>query len=221
MKYKLAVFDWNGTLIDDSPANLAGANATFRVAGVPELTMEQYRDTMDFPLIHFYNRNGVDTDTYLRNIDAFGEAFFSEYRKASEHMPLRTGAIEILDYFLEENVTLMILSNHLQEHLEEQLAARHIHHKFRHISGNTVFDKKEMTKMNKLERLKSIMDEHGYKAEESFIIGDSLEEPEIARAMGMTAVSVTWGCFSRRRLEGTTTSHIIDHLEDMIDILRT
>ena len=61
MKYKLGIFDWNGTLLDDSEANLAGSNATFRAAGVPELTMERYRDTMDFPLIHFYNRNGVDT----------------------------------------------------------------------------------------------------------------------------------------------------------------
>ena len=40
MKYKLAVFDWNGTLMDDTLANLAGANATFRAAGVPEITQE-------------------------------------------------------------------------------------------------------------------------------------------------------------------------------------
>ncbi len=210
MKFKLAVFDWNGTLIDDSLANLAGANATFRRAGVPELTMEQYRETMDFPLIHFYNRNGVDTDTYLKNIDVFGQAFFNEYSRASEHTPLRTGAMEILDYLLEQDVTLMVLSNHLQEHLEEQMAARHVHHKFKHISGNTVFDKKEMTKMNKLERLRSIMDEHGYQAQEAFIIGDSLEEPEIAKAMGMASVSVSWGCFSRPRLEASGTHHVID-----------
>lgn len=124
----------------------------------------------------------------------------------------------VLDALLEQNVTLMVLSNHLQDHLEEQMAARHVHHKFRHISGNTVFDKKEMTKMNKLERLQKIMDEYGYKPEESFIIGDSLEEPEIAKKLGMTSISVTWGCFSRKRLEQSNSSHVIDRFEEMRDI---
>ena len=219
MKYKFGIFDWNGTLIDDADANLAGANATFRLAGVPELTMEAYREMMDFPLIHFYNRNGVDTDTYLTNVGSFGEAFFKEYQEKSEQSPLRAGAIETLDRLLDGGVTMMVLSNHLQEHLEEQMAARHVHHKFKHISGNTAFDKSQITKMNKLDRLKKIMEEHGYKPEESFIIGDSLEEPEIAHTLGMTGISVTWGCFSRKRLEASNTNHVIDEIEDLIRIL--
>lgn len=87
MKYKFAIFDWNGTLIDDSHANLAGSNATFRLAGVPELTMERYRDTMDFPLIHFYNRNGIDPDTYLANVGPFGEVFLKNTRSNPKIFP--------------------------------------------------------------------------------------------------------------------------------------
>ncbi|HOO51955.1 MAG TPA: HAD hydrolase-like protein [Alphaproteobacteria bacterium] len=219
MKYKFGIFDWNGTLIDDSHANLAGANATFRLAGVPELSMERYRETMDFPLIHFYNRNGVDTDTYLANVGPFGNAFFKVYREQSENAPLKTGAMKALDHLLEQDVVLMILSNHLQDHLEEQLAERHVHSKFKHISGNEIFDKSQITKMNKLERLQKIMKDNGYKAHESFIIGDSLEEPAIAKAMGMTSVSVTWGCFSRARLEESSTHHVIDEIDELAGFL--
>lgn len=216
MKFKLGIFDWNGTLLDDSEANLAGSNATFRAAEMPELTMERYRDTMDFPLIHFYNRNGVDTDSYLANIDKFGEAFFTTYAAASEQSPLRVGAMAALDALLEQNVTLMVLSNHIQEHLEEQMAARHVHHKFRHISGNTVYAKRELTRMNKEERLKKIMTENGYTPSDAFIIGDSLEEPHIATNLGLTAISVTWGCFARHRLEHSGTHHIIDDFSELM-----
>ncbi len=216
MKYKLGIFDWNGTLLDDSEANLAGSNATFRAAGVPELTMERYRDTMDFPLIHFYNRNGVDTENYLSNINKFGDAFFTTYAAESEKAPLRSGAMEALDALLEQDMTLMVLSNHIQEHLEEQMAARHVHHKFRHISGNTVYAKRELTRMNKEERLNTIMKEYGYNPAESFIIGDSLEEPQIARNLGLTSISVTWGCFARHRLEQSGTGHIIEHFDELL-----
>ncbi|MDY0029593.1 MAG: HAD hydrolase-like protein [Pseudobdellovibrionaceae bacterium] len=219
LTYKFGIFDWNGTLIDDSYANLAGSNATLRLAGVSELTMETYRDTMDFPLIHFYNRNGVDTDTYLANVGPFGEAFFIEYQERSKTALLREGAMETLDLLLDNGLTMMVLSNHIQGHLEEQMATLHIHHKFKHISGNTAFDKSQITKMNKLDRLKRIMEEHDYRPEESFIIGDSLEEPEIARSLGMTSISVTWGCFSRKRLEASKTHYIIDQIQDLVGIL--
>lgn len=220
MKYKLAIFDWNGTLIDDSFANWAGSNATFRVMGLPEITMERYRDTMDFPFIHFYNRNGLDTDTYLKNTDKLSEAFLGVYQEEQKKAPLRAGTIELLDNLLDKNLTLMILSNHIQEHLEEQLADRHVHAKFKHICGNPVYGQQDHTRTTKLGRLQKIMDEFGYTAGESFIVGDSLEEPDIAHAMGMTCVSVTWGCFSTERLRKSPTHHVIDNLAELPRMLQ-
>jgi len=220
MKYKLAIFDWNGTLIDDTFANLAGANATFREADVPEVTLEKYREIMDFPLIHLYNRNGVDTDTYLRNTEAFNKAFMDVYCEEEKKASLRAGAMELLDGLLDKGITLMILSNHIQDHLELQLAERHVHGKFKHICGNQDFRSQELTRTNKMGRLQKVMDEFGYKPEDSFIIGDSLEEPEIAHHLGMTCISVTWGCFSAERLRKSTTNYVIDDLAELPKILQ-
>lgn len=220
MKFKLGIFDWNGTLIDDSFANWAGSNATLRAAGVPEISKERYRETMDFPLIHFYNKNGIDTDTYLKSTDMLNSAFMDVYDVEQKKAPLREGAMDILDALLDKNLTLMILSNHVQEHLEGQLATRHVHGKFKHICGNPQFKSSELTRTNKMGRLQKIMDEFGYNPEESFIIGDSLEEPDIAKQMGMTCVSVTWGCFSAERLRKSPTHHVIDDLAELPKILQ-
>lgn len=216
---KLGIFDWNGTLIDDSFANHAGSNATFQVAGRPPITLEQYRATMDFPLIHFYNRNGIDTDTYLSQTSAFNDAFMDVYKREQEKANLRHGAMDVLDTLLDSGMTLMILSNHIQEHLEEQLARLHVHGKFKHISGNPVFRSEELTKMNKLDRLKKVMADHFYNASEAFIIGDSLEEPDIAQTLGMKSISVTWGCFSEDRLRKSPTHHVIHEMSELLPIL--
>lgn len=220
MKYKLAVFDWNGTLIDDTFANLAGANATFRHAGVPEVSLERYRDTMDFPVIHAYTRNGVDPDHYLANFEEYGELFLRVYKEEARKASLRQGAVEVLDTLLDKGVTTMILSNYVQHELEAQMASYHVHHKFKHICGNTAFNAQEHTRTTKLGRLQKLMDEHGYKPEDAFIIGDSLEEPEIAKHMGMMCVSVTWGCFSEERLRKSPTNHVIDDLAELTKILQ-
>jgi phosphoglycolate phosphatase len=219
MKYKLAIFDWNGTLIDDSFANHAGSNATFLAAGRPPISIEQYRDTMDFPLIHFYNRNGVDTDTYLSKTSVFNNAFMDVYKREQEAANLRRGAMDVLDSLLDSGMILMILSNHVQEHLEEQLARLHVHAKFKHICGNPVFRSEELTTMTKLDRLKKVMAENSYNPSEAFIIGDSLEEPDIAHTLGMKSISVTWGCFSEGRLRKSQTHHVIHEMSDLLPIL--
>ena len=219
MDYKLAIFDWNGTLIDDSFANHSGANATLRAAGRPPISIEQYRDTMDFPLIHFYNRNGVDTDTYLSQTTILNDAFMDVYDIEQQKAGLRRGAVAVLDQLLDSGLTLMILSNHIQEHLEEQMARLHVHAKFKHICGNPVFRSEELTKMTKLGRLQKLMAEHSYDPADAFIIGDSLEEPDIAKTMGMTSISVTWGCFSETRLRKSPTHHVIDEIAELLPIL--
>ncbi len=219
MRYKLAIFDWHGTLIDDSFANLAGSNATLKAANRSEITLEAYRETMAFPLIHFYNRNGIDSDTYLGNIEAFNIAFFDIYSIEQKKAPLRRGTMELLDALLDKNMELIILSNHVQDHLEEQLAERHVHGKFKHICGNPVFNHKELTRMTKQDRLQTLLDTHGYNPQDAFIIGDSLEEPEIAEKLGMTSISVTWGCFNEARLRKSPTHHVIHELSELLPIL--
>ncbi len=220
MKYKLAVFDWNGTLVDDTLANLAGANATFRHAGVPEVTLERYRDTMDFPVIHAYTRNGINPDDYLANFEKYGDLFLTVYKEEARKASLRQGAVELLDTLLDKGITTMILSNYVQHELEAQMASYHVHHKFKHICGNIAFNAQEHTRTTKLGRLQNLMNEHGYKPEDAFIIGDSLEEPEIAHHLGMMCVSVTWGCFSADRLRKSTTHHVIDDLAELPKILQ-
>ncbi len=220
MTKKLAVFDWNGTLMDDSEANWKASHECLKHFGASPITHEQYRDTMDFPVLHFYTRNGVDTDTYLAQFQEAGESFMGSYLQHAENYNLRGGTIPLLNWLLDHDWHLMVLSNFLEEKLKAQLAKHHVLHYFHHVSGNVAFNEREHSKTNKLERLQHYLDQNDFDLSQSFIIGDSLEEPDLARKLGLTAISVTWGCFSRARLENFGPDHIIDDLAEVQEILQ-
>ncbi len=216
---KLAIFDWNGTLIDDSRCNWEAANDCIALFGLKPLTYDEYRETMDFPVLHFYTRNGIPADTYLANFQTAGATFLKKYKELAANAPLRRGTTELFDVLLEKGYDLMILSNFVQHELEAQVAERHIHHYFKHICGNLAFNEIEHSRTTKHARLEKIIAEHGYEPSTAFIIGDSLEEPEIARHLGMKAFSVTWGCLSPARIEKGGTDHLIDELHEIPALL--
>ena len=220
MKKKLFVFDWNGTLLNDTPANHAGFNATMDFYGLPQVTLETYRDTMDFPLIHVYTRNGVHPDEYLSKYDASTDVFFGSYKPIAVTCPLKEGTVELLEYLADQGFDLMILSNQNDPDLRQQIAERHITHYFKIISGNQDNSLAFHTKTNKIERLEHILSQHEYDLSESFIIGDSMEEPDLADRLGLRSISVTWGCFARGRLEKTNSIAVIDDLAEVSEILQ-
>lgn len=217
---KLFVFDWNGTLLNDSDVNLLGFNETLKIFGVSPVSMDHYRETMDFPLVHMYTRNGIHVDDYLARFQQATDTFFEHYRPAAKACALKEGTVELLEFLTDQGFDLMILSNQNEMDLRDQIAERHITQYFKIISGNQDNSVTGYTMTNKLQRLEKILSENPYVMSQSYIIGDSLEEPEIAHRLGMKAISVTWGCFSRERLEKSTTNHIIDDLAEVSNILQ-
>lgn len=197
----LAVFDWNGTLFDDLEANLAGANAVVEMFGLPALTAEQYQDHFTFPILHFYVSLGIGTVEYLARHEEAAQRFLSVYEETALRCSLRDGAEDVLAWLNEHDVHCLLLSNHLRENVEQSLARFHIRHYFSNISCNEQYDAAFIQKMNKQERLAVYLEEHGFDPENAFIVGDSLEEPEIARHLGLTAISITGGCLSEERLK--------------------
>jgi phosphoglycolate phosphatase len=215
MTKKLAVFDWNGTLIDDAPANLLAFNNCMRFFEKPEISMQQYQETMDFPLVHVYARNGVSPDEYLEKFEGADKAYQDVYLPAAKLMPLRRGTTDLLDYLLDNNFDLMILSNQRIYDLNDQIAERHIPHYFKFVSGNENYDPSHFTRMTKADRFKEFWNAHDYDPAQSFIIGDSLEEPEVAHKFGLMSFSVTWGIFTKERLLSAKPNAVIDELDEL------
>lgn len=214
----LAVFDWNGTLFDDTPATLVATNVCLRTFGRPEIDLHTMQETFSFPLIHFYERLGVSADEYLARAEEEGNLFLSAYEPASLECGVMEGAIELLEWLNARGVHCMVLSNHMQHCLDCDTVRLGIAPYMKHISGN--HEKATITQgLSKQIRLEAYMKKHGFEASRSFIIGDSHEEPEVARRLGLLGISISGGLLSAARLQKYKADFVVNKLAEVRPIL--
>ena len=214
----LAVFDWNGTLFDDMEATHIGTNESLAFFGKDPITIEEEQEAFTFPLIHFYEKMGIDVDEYLAHAQEVGNIFLQAYERENIKCGLAEGTLETLDWLRGHGVACKILSNHRQENLLADVKRFGIDHYFEAISGNE--NPSTLVKgLSKLKRLQSYMEENGYSADKTFIIGDSHEEPELARKTGILGISISGGLLSPRRLEHYKKDYVIDSLSELPAIL--
>jgi len=218
MKDHLAVFDWNATLFDDMAATHIATNECLAFFDIAPISLEQEQELFSFPLIHFYEKMGVSADEYLKHAAEVGDIFHLHYNKHKQDCTLKVGALDVLKWFKNEGVTLKILSNHVHETLEGDIARFGIEGYFDAVSGNknpaTIIEG-----MNKFERLEAFLTQNGFSADKTFIIGDSHEEPELARKMDILGISITGGLLSPARIAKCKKDYVVDELTELPAIL--
>lgn len=217
---KLAIFDWNGTLIADTKPAWVASNACLAFYGRGPITFQEQLETFDFPIIHYYKRNGCDIDRVLATKDEANEIFQTEYDRLAANARTRRGSRQLLDWLTSQSYTCIILSNYLVPKIENHLARLKLRHYFAHISANTCNGTSILNATSKKERLSDFMIKRGYRPDQAFIIGDSAEEPDIGRALGIKSIGITGGCISEKRLRNAAPDHLIHALPDAIGILK-
>lgn len=218
MNKKLIVFDWNGTILSDTAPSWRAANICLEYYGAKPISLARYRETFHFPVIHFYRLNGCDVDDVLARKEEAYAAFQTAYERFAINARTRRGAREILQWLNEHGLTCIILSNYLTVKIKEQLRRLKIETFFAHVSGHDD-GMAILHSTSKLERLSAYMAQHGFKPSESVIIGDSDEEPAIARQLGLTSVGITDGYISEKRLREAKPDHVIHALKDVVSLL--
>lgn len=218
--HKLVVFDWNSTLIADTQAAWKASNACLEYYGGKAITLEKFRETFTFPVIHFYTLNGVSADTVLRDKDGGNEVFQGTYERFAANARTRTGARRLLDWLTNEDYSVTILSNYLTDKINTHLERLKIDHYFHHVCAHNCDGTTILQSTSKAQRLSDYMIKRNYKPADTVIIGDTMEEPEIARALGLTSIGITDGCISRSRLAKATPDHTVTSLKDINVILK-
>ncbi len=217
---KLAVFDWNGTLLADTKQAWIASNKCLEFYGIEPISFKRQLETFDFPIIHYYKRNGCSIDKVLETKTEANEIFQNSYDALAANARTRRGAKDLLEWLHSNDVTCIILSNYLTVKIERHLKRLKIDHYFSYISANTCDGTSILNSTSKLERLSEFMVKRGYSYDNAFIIGDSKEEPEIGRHFGITSIGITGGCINEKRLRGAKPDHLINSLHETKDLLK-
>lgn len=219
MTQKLIIFDWNGTILADTIPALKASNICLNFFDRPSISMATFRQTFDFPVIKFYEAHGVSLNQMLAKKEESNVLFQSSYERLAKHCRTRRGVRDVLSEFKSRGHHMIILSNYVTDKILPQLERLDIAHYFDHVCAHNCDGTTILQSTSKLERVHAYMQANKFQADQTTIIGDSLEEPELANHLGLTGISITGGVVSEARLKAQNPTHLIRSMKKCVEIV--
>jgi len=202
------MWDWNGTLLDDSWMAVMVINETLAKRNMPTIDLDHYQRIFGFPVIDYYRRLGFDF--VEESFEVVGTEFIDGYEKHKYEVDLHPGVREVLLKLSSLRVGHSILSAYKQNTLDELVTYFGLEKMFDKIIGlDNHFAE------SKVDNGICWMKELGMEASEVLFVGDTEHDYEVAEAIGVDCVLIPGGHQTREVLE-RTGSTIIDRIEDVL-----
>lgn len=214
------VFDWNGTLLDDTYALLETTNVILDRFGRPSIDINTFREHCDVPLDRLYRSLGMSQEEVEAVERDEGALFHDTYEPLADKADLREGARRVLALARRESALLIILSNHIVAPLQFQLRRLGVDD---YVTDVLAFESRatQYKSMSKGERLRLYMNRLNLKPSSTFIVGDMPVETDIARSLGLTSISITGGFVSTSRLQAARPDYTINNHHELLPILQS
>ena len=192
MKIQQVLWDWNGTLLDDLEYSIQVRNNIFPAFHLPLLeSVEEYHRQFTFPVRLYYERAGVTDEIF----DDVAHAWMAEYERCMDTIPLHEDASETVERFHQAGLRQTVLSASEQTMLRRQLALYGLNSRF-----DAVLGRGDIYAGSKEAIGREYLQNCGIPAEATVMIGDSLHDAEVARALDTRCVLVARGHQSRETL---------------------
>lgn len=215
---KLAVFDWNGTILSDVRYAAEASNAELAILGHPPITLKDYQQHFAVPLIKFFSALGIDLVNFEQKSSEIAAAFHASYEPKIAHAKTRPGSRALLKGLHQQGVRCVILSNHTLEGIYPHLERLKLTRYFEAVLANDTLV--EMHAAGKADRLKHYLAAQNLKGSEAFIIGDTIEEITIGKAFGLTTVSITGGFSTPARLKQAKPDILVHKMSDVLPAIK-
>ena len=209
------VFDWNGTLLEDTWAIHYCANLILKRYGRPTIDIDTFRDLCDVPFERMYLNFGFSESDVEKLTGGNNTIFHDNYEPLADQSALREGAEDALKCARTLGMQIIILSNHLVGSIKRQLHRLKIDSL---IDDVLAYPNREVQfiDMTKCERLQRFMAEKKIKPERVAIIGDTSEEIKIARSLHLCSIAITGGVVSEPRLHAAEPDRVVHSLNELI-----
>ncbi len=193
-RFRHVVWDWNGTLLNDTRACVEALNAILAWQQRPSVTETEYRQTFGFPVQDYYRGLGLPCEGALW--DELTRIFHDHYAVASRRAPLREGIRDILGALRERNTPMSVLSACEASILERMIRERDILDCFEHIYGLDNLDAH-----SKFDIGHALMKTLAIPPSNILLIGDTTHDYDVASALGCACLLLADGHQSAERLK--------------------
>lgn len=215
---KLVVFDWNGTLFADTYAVYESNNGAFALLGLRPVSFRTFQKYFDVPVKKYYLAIGVSEyklDQYAKEI---AKTFHDSYESRAAKVRTRAGARQLLQWLSGKRINSVIFSNHITEEIRKQLTRLKIQNYFSEIIANSHLQSSFKIR-NKKDKLESYMEFNKVSANETVIVGDTIEEIQIGKELGVNTIALTHGNCSVKRLKEAKPDYLIGNLQEAVSII--
>lgn len=195
MKYLHIVWDFNGTIIDDVEIGILSVNPLLKARGLAEIeSVDSYKELFDFPIIDYYRALGFDFDS--EPYEKIAVEWIDNYKSQSKRAGLVDGVADVLEYATDHGIGNMILSASEKEMLINKLKELKIADKFEcFLALDNIY---AHSKLDIAKEYFKDKNKGNY-----LMVGDTVHDAEVAKAVGIDAVLVACGHQSYERLSGT------------------
>lgn len=187
------IWDWNGTLLNDIDLCVNTMNKLLNARNLPLINQSVYRGVFSFPVKDYYQTIGFDFSKEDFEIPA--HQYIDLYYEGFDGCSLQNETEKVLDYFRQKNVRQFVLSAMEHGMLEKTLKAKGIFEYFEGVAGLT-----DHLAVSKVDQGKMLIGKFKIEPAETWMIGDTVHDFEVASEMGVKCVLIADGHQSEERL---------------------
>ena len=213
---KLALFDYDGTIVDSAGMIVQGAIEAFRMCGLPDPDPQKVRENIGRPLtvaLDVYMPVGY-TVTPEQISEAYRSWYAEQGRLGLQNEPLYPGMVELIHELKSNDWLIGIATNKSRIGLTNGLAK----HNLSNIFDITLSTDENIAKPNPAMALRA-MKELGVEDKYSVIIGDTINDIGLGVNSGITSIGVTWGYNNRKLLMSAGANHLVDNAQDLSKLM--
>lgn len=215
---RMAIFDFDGTLMDSQAHIVRGMRAAFVAHGRPEPSEDRVRPVIGLSLVAAVQ--GVDPTIGADEADAIARAFVAVFEKeraagrAEAEAPLFAGAYDVLAQLAETETLLAVATGKGRRGLEFALEAHALRPFFTVTQTGDDAPSKPHPGM-----VENCLAAVGVEAAHAVVIGDTVYDMEMARNAGAAAIGVAWGYHAAHTLEAAGAARIVRRFDELADAL--
>ena len=208
MTYSHVIWDFNGTILDDTDAAIQSENVLLTRRNMPLIeSRAQYHSLFCFPVIEYYKKLGHDLER--ESYDALSVEWVEQYLKHAKLSPLHKGVSELLERNSRAGISQIILSATEKAMLEAQVSQLGIRRYFDELLGLD-----NIHAYSKLDIAKDWVSRT--RPRRAVLLGDTAHDYEAAREMGVDCILIADGHQSRESLVGLGVP-VFGTLAELID----
>lgn len=179
-------FDFNGTLINDVDLCLELLNNLLSEQKKPSVDINKYKEIFTFPIKDYYIAAGIDLQ--MNSFDDLSIKFINEYQPRSLECGLFSDVIPTIKKLKAESIHTYILSASEKNNLVEQCKFYNLLPLFDEILGID-----NIHAGGKVSLALDFMKKTNINPNEALLIGDTIHDYEVARAIGVECRLVSTG----------------------------